>query len=457
MKTVGASAAGIAAGALAVNKGAAGENHGVPPDPAPPESQGNYVGGLTAAKMETVRVGFIGVGARGGGHVNQMLHLEGTEVTAICDIHEPSARRWEKACKDAGHTNVKVYAGGNHDYRNMLEQENLDIVVISTPWRWHATQAAETMIAGKHAFVEVPIALTEEECWLLVNTSERTQKHCMMMENVCYGRDELMVLNMCRQRLFGDLVHGEAAYIHDLRGQMKSIARGTGSWRTNHHVHRDGNLYPTHGLGPVAQYMNIDRGEDAFSYLVSMSSPALGRQAYAKKNFPEGHLRNKAKYACGDINTTLIKTVMGRSIMVQHDTTTPRPYNRLNLIQGTGGTFAGFPSRIHIEGRTDGHKWDDKAGLQPYYDEFDHPLWKRMGEEAKKAGGHGGMDFVMLWRMIYCLRNGKPLDQNVYEGCSWSVVSPLSEQSVKNHGAPAKFPDFTRGRWQNTLPLAVIS
>lgn len=427
-------------------------------DPAGPASpKGAYVGGLTTPRLDRVRVGFIGVGARGGGHVRRMLLLDGVDITAICDPHEPSARRWETAAREAGHETVKVYCDGNYDYRTMLENENLDIVLISTPWRWHAPQAIDSMLAGCHAFIEVPIAQSVEECWKIVDTAEATQRHCMMMENVCYGRDELMVLNMCRQGLFGDLLHGEAAYIHDLRGQMKQISRGTGSWRTNHHTRRDGNLYPTHGLGPVAQYMNIDRGSDRFQSLVSMSSPARGRQLYAEENFDKDHLRNKARYVCGDMNTSLIKTAQGRSILVQHDTTSPRPYTRHNYIQGTRGAFGGFPNRIHVEGRSPAHGWQQGDDLAPFYEEFDHPLWKKIGEIAKKAGGHGGMDFVMSWRMIYCLRNGQPLDQNVYEGCSWSVISPLSEESVRKGSAPIEIPDFTRGRWKSTAPLEVVT
>ena len=244
MKAAGAGALGLA---LAAKHESATQAKDGPLTAATPAAQGEYVGQLTVPRLETVRVGFIGVGARGGSHVEQILGLEGTEITAICDNYEPAALQWQQACEDAGQPNVKVYSNGDYDYRNMLEQENIDIVLISTPWRWHAIQAVDTMLSGKHAFVEVPIATTTDDCWLLVDTAERTQKHCMMMENVCYGRDELMALNMCRKGIFGDLTHGEAAYIHDLRSQMLHIDRGTGSWRTNHHVYRNGNLYPLTG------------------------------------------------------------------------------------------------------------------------------------------------------------------------------------------------------------------
>jgi hypothetical protein len=338
----------------------------------------------------------------------------------------------------------------------MLERDDIDAVINATPWRWHTPMSVHAMEAGKHAFVEVPAALTVDECWALVDTAEKTQRHCMMMENVNYGREELMVLNMVRQGLFGELTHGEAAYIHELRGQMKAIERGTGSWRTGYHATEDGNLYPTHGLGPVAQYMNINRG-DRFDYMVSMSSPALGRQLYAEETFPPDHMRNQVKYICGDMNSSLIKTVRGRSILVQHDTTTLRPYNRLNFIQGTKGAFGGFPDRITVQGRGSTHSWTQGDDLAPYREEFDHPLWKRVGEEAKKAGGHGGMDFMMLWRMMYCLRNGEALDQDVYDAAAWSVVRPLSVQSVARRSQSVDVPDFTRGGWKTAEPLGIIA
>ncbi|MEW6745443.1 MAG: Gfo/Idh/MocA family oxidoreductase [Planctomycetota bacterium] len=424
-----------------------------PPAPATPGTQGEGVAGLKIPPIETVRVGLIGIGARGSGHLEHLLRLQGVEVKAVCDNYEPAVLRAQERCEQAGRVKPPGFAQGDEDYKRLLERDDVDIVVISTPWEWHAVMCVEAMKAGKHAFVEVPAAITMDECWQLVNTAEKTRKHCMMMENVCYGREELMVLNMCRQGLFGDLTHGEAAYIHDLRFQMKEIERGTGSWRTLHHETRNGNLYPTHGLGPIAQYMNINRG-DRFDHLVSVSSPALGQQLYARENFPPDHLRNKARYICGDMNSSLIKTALGRSILVQHDTTTPRPYSRLNLIQGTRGMFGGFPDRITIEGRGGTHDWQP---LEPFYQEFEHPLWKRMGEEAAKAGGHGGMDFLMLWRIIYCLRNGEPLDQDVYDAASWSVVAPLSEWSVAHRSEPVDVPDFTRGRWKTTKPLGIVS
>jgi hypothetical protein len=313
--------------------------------------------------------------------------------------------------------------------------------------------AVGAMRAGKHAFVEVPAAVTLDECWQLVEVAESTRRHCMMLENVCYGREELMVLHMCRKQLFGELTHAEAAYIHDLRFQAKQVEWGTGSWRLRHYELRDGNVYPTHGLGPVAQYLDVNRG-DAFAALVSMSSPSLGYALYAGREFPPDHPRNRAKYVCGDMNTSIVQTSLGRTVVVQHDVATPRPYTRLNLVQGTRGAFAGYPNRIVVEGRGDTHKWD--TNMEPWYTEFDHPLWKRVGEEAVKAGGHAGLDFVMLWRLVECLRAGLPLDQDVYDAATWSAVGPLSEESVKRGGASIEFPDFTGGAWKTLPPLGIV-
>ncbi|MFC0117616.1 Gfo/Idh/MocA family protein [Pseudoalteromonas xiamenensis] len=419
-----------------------------------PRRQGESVIGLVVPKMPVVRVGFIGVGQRGYGHVKRMSHIEGAQIVALCDTHDEVLERSAAFLVERGLPKPTLYRGSDTAYQAMLNRDDIDIVIISTPWRWHAPMAIDTMNSGKHAFVEVPLALTVEEMWAIVDTAEKTQKNCMMMENVNYGRDELMVLNMVRQGVFGELLHGEAAYIHELRWQMKEIEHKTGSWRTAWHTRRNGNLYPTHGLGPVSQYMNINRG-DRFDYLTSMSSPALGRAAYARREFAPEHERNRLNYIAGDMNTTLIKTVQGRSIMVQHDTTTPRPYSRHNLIQGTNGVFAGFPNRIALEdgGSQSFHEWDYE--MESWYQRYDHPLWKKMGAEAERNGGHGGMDFLMFWRMIYCLRNGEALDQDVYDGAAWSVISPLSAQSVANRSDSVTIPDFTRGAWQTAKPLGI--
>jgi len=426
----------------------------------------HYMGNYSAPKLKTVRVAFIGVGARGTGHARQIATIEGTEVVAISDLYQDLAQRSIDSCKEIGkgerHNEIAIYYGGEDKWKLMLKEVKPDVVFISTNWNNHAPMVIKAMNSGAHAFVEVPIATTIEDMWKIINTSEKTRKHCMMMENVNYGRDEMMYLNMCRKGVIGDFLHAEAAYIHELRFQMEEQERGTGSWRTHQYAKGRGNLYPTHGLGPVAQYMNLARGDDNFNTLISYSTPALGRKLYAEKNYPANHKWNKLDYKNGDLNTSIIKTSVGRTIMVQWDETSPRPYSRHNLIQGTKGTLAGFPTRVALEGGVEGvtknhHSWAQGKDLEVLYEKYDHPLYKRLGTLAKKMGGHGGMDFMMRYRIIECLRNGKPLDQNMYEGCFWSAVTPLSAKSIEDGGAPQRFPDFTRGNWKTTNPLSIIS
>ncbi len=427
---------------------------------APARAAGaKYMGDFAAPKLDKVRIAFIGVGARGTGHASQLASIEGTEIVAISDLYEDLAKRSEQRVQAKGHK-PKIYFGNENLYRTMLTEAKPDMVVIATPWEVHAAMGVAAMKAGAHAFIETPIATTLEDMWALVNTSEETGRHCMHMENVCYGREELLYLNMVRQGLIGELLHGEAAYIHDLRDQMKQVERGTGSWRTYHYIRRNGNLYPCHGLGPVAQYMSLARTEDNFGRIVSFSSPSRMRALYAKANFPQEHKWNKETFKAGDMNTSVITTVLGRTIMVQWDEQSPRPYSRHNLIMGTKGTLAGFPNRLAIEG-VPGLKpveeWTEGEEWEKFVAQYEHPLFKRAGEMAKKMGGHGGMDFLELYRIIECLRNGLPLDQNVYEGCLWSSIGPLSEKSVAAGGTPQEFPDFTRGNWKTTKPLGIVA
>ena len=428
-------------------------------------SRGSYMGDFAAPKLKTVRIAIIGLGARGSGHARQLAAIEGTEIVALSDLYEDLVDRSVSLCAESGmgrHQSISRYYGDENQWEKMLIEVKPDAVIIATNWNNHAKMAIESMKQGAHAFVEVPIAVTLEEMWEIVNTSEQTQKHCMMMENVNYGREELLYLNLCRKGVIGDLLHAEAAYIHELRFQMEEQERGTGSWRTHHYAKRNGNLYPTHGLGPVAQYMNLSRSEDQFSTLVSFSTPAIGRNLYAKKNYPKDHLWNTLDFKGGDLNTSIIKTNLGRTIMVQWDETSPRPYTRHNLVQGTKGILAGYPTRVALEGGVPGatenhHSWAEGEKLEALYEQYEHPLCQLLEKKKKKMGGHGGMDFMMLYRIIECLREGKPLDQNLYEGCFWSAVAPLSEASVAKGGMPQQFPDFTRGFWNKTNPLSIIS
>ena len=352
-------------------------------------SKGKYMGGFSAPKLDTVRIAFIGLGARGSGHLRSLASLEGVEVVAISDLYEDSCTRSSKVASEIGkgerHNNIAQYWGEENKWELMLEEIKPDAVFISTNWNNHAPMAIKSMESGAHAFVEVPIAVSLQEMWEIVDTSEKTQKHCMMMENVNYGRDELMYLNMCRNGVIGELLHAEAAYIHELRFQMSQEERGTGSWRTHHYANGKGNLYPTHGLGPVAQYMNLGRTDDSFKSIVSYSSPAKGRDLYAQKNYSVDHKWNKLNYLNGDINTSIIKTNVGRTVMVQWDETSPRPYTRHNLIQGTKGTLAGFPTRIALEGGFEGaskdhHSWIQGDQLELLYEKYDHPLYIRLNQ-----------------------------------------------------------------------------
>jgi predicted dehydrogenase len=435
-------------------------------DVKPKESSGGvYMGGYAAPKIEKLRIAVIGVGGQGRAHAKQFAHIENTEIIAISDLHEDLVNQSVSDCIEKGngrHQNIARYYGDENRWKSMLQEVKPDVVIIATNWNNHAPMAIESMKQGAHAFVEVPLAVTLNELWEIVDTSEQTQKHCMMMENVNYGREELLYLNICRNGIIGDLLHGEAAYIHDCRDLMKNEKRGEGVWRPGHYVRRNGNLYPTHGLGPIAQYMNISRSEDQFKSIVSYSSPAIGANLYVKKNNPKDHIWNNSDFIAGDINTSIIKTNLGRTIMIQWDEISPRPYSRLNLIQGTKGTLAGYPTRVALEGGVPGatensHSWAEGEKLESLYEKYEHPLYLRLGALAKKMGGHGGMDFMMRYRIVECLRKGLPLDQNVYEGAFWSAVSPLSEASVSQQGMPQQFPDFTRGNWKKTKPLGIIS
>jgi predicted dehydrogenase len=402
---------------------------------APTRRQGaKYMGDFSAPKLDKVKVAIIGVGARGSGHAAQLATIEGVDFVGVCDVRENAAKNAHANATKRGHT-PKVYFGDENSWQKMLVETKPDAVFIATPWELHAPMCVGAMKAGAHAFSEVPIAYTLKDLWEIVDTSEATGRHCMMMENVNYGREELIYLNMVRQGVIGELLHGEAAYIHELRGQMLG-GDTTGSWRTFQYANRNGNLYPTHGLGPVAQYMNIGRTEDTFARLVSFSSPAKGRNLFAQKatNLTNPEFK-KLDFKGGDMSTSIIKTALGRTIMVQWDETSPRPYTRLNLIQGTKGTLAGFPNRMAIEGVTRSHhEWAENAAWEDIAAKYEHPLFKRVGNLAQKMGGHGGMDFMMLFRIIECLRTGEPLDQNVYEGCFWSAVGPLNEKSVTQPG-----------------------
>jgi len=394
---------------------------------------------------DTVRVGIIGVGGRGSEMLGEFLAVENVEITALCDIVKEKVEKGQRAVEKAGQKRPASFVSGDHDFENLCKRDDIDLVYIATPWDWHVPMALATMAGGKHAAVEVPAATTLEDCWKMVEASEKSRRHCIMMENCCYGYNEMMLLNMVRGGLLGEVLHCEAAYLHDLRGLLFAD-EGEGLWRRFPHIKRDGNLYPTHGLGPVAQYMGINRG-DRFDHLVSMSSASLSLQVYRKAHLPADSPKSKEEYKCGDMNTSLIKTARGRTIMLQHSVTTPRPYDRLNLVSGTKGAFRDYPPRIYLDGQKGAERWET---IDKYKPEFENTLWKNIGELARKRGGHGGMDFILVYQLIECMRQGLAPDMDVYDAAAWSAPGPLSELSVARGSASVKFPDFTRGRWEQS-------
>jgi hypothetical protein len=386
------------------------------------------------------RLGIIGVGGRGTSLLEDLLAAN-AQVRAICDVVPDKAKHALQLIEKTGQHPPELYTENDHAYERLVARDDLDLVVIATPWRWHVPMAVAGMRTGKHVAVEVPAATTLDDCWRLVNTSEATRRHCIMLENCCYGYNEMLVLHMVRAGLLGDLLYGEGAYLHDLREELFS-KQGEGLWRRTVHTQRNGNLYPTHGLGPVANYMGINRG-DRFDYLVSMSTPQRGLDVYRNAHLERGDPRWAEHYVAGDMNTSLIKTAKGLTITLKHDVSNPRPYDRINTIAGTKGIFADYPPRIYLDGQQGGEEW---ASLDAYK-EHEHPLWRQEGDIARKAGGHGGMDFIMLYRLLECLREGLAPDMDVYDAAGWSSVAPISLASLQSGSGPAKFPDFTRGRW----------
>lgn len=401
--------------------------------------------------MERVRMAFVGVGHQGTSHIQNFLRIDNVDIVAICDIVPDHVARSQKLVTDAGKPRPGGYSNGHEDFRRMMDTEKLDLVLNATPWQWHAPVMLHAMRGGMHAATEVPMGVTLDELWELVETAEQTGRHCVMMENCCYDRAEMMILNMVRQGLFGSLMHAECGYLHDLR-ELKLTDYYVERWRVKHSITRNGDLYPTHGIGPVAQWMDINRGNQ-FDYLVSMASPARGLNQWAAEHIGPDSPEARQHYSLGDVVNTLIRTKSGQTILVTHDTDLPRPYSRKILLQGTEGLVRKYPEpKIHIEGRSRPHQWEP---LQAYQAEFEHPVWKTLEERAAGAG-HGGMDYIEDYRLIQCLREGLPMDMDVYDGAAWSAIVMLSEQSIATRSRPVDFPDFTRGAWMRRPPLPVV-
>lgn len=420
---------------------------GAPPRLAAPAGPGAL---FTAPPLERVRVGFVGVGNQGTNHVKNFLRIEGVEVKAICDLLPAHVERSQKLVTGAGQPKPTGYSGGAEEFKRMIDQEELDLVFTATPWEWHAPVMLYAMRNGSHAATEIPMAISLEELWELVETAEQTKRHCVMMENCCYDRTEMMILNMVRQGLFGELLHAECGYLHDLRKHKLTDAY-VNRWRVKHSITRNGDLYPMHGLGPVAQWMNINRGNQ-FDYLVSMAGPSRGLNLWAAEHIGPDSAEARQHYALGDVVNTLIRTKSGQTILVTHDTNSPRPYSRKILLQGTEGVVRKYPEeKIHIEGRSPDHRWEE---LKAYQAQYEHPIWKALEERARGAG-HGGMDYIEDFRLVQSLREGAPMDMDVYDGAAWTAMIMLSERSVADRSRPVDFPDFTRGAWMRRPPLGV--
>lgn len=420
--------------------------------------------GSNMFSVSKVRLGFIGVGARGLGTMELAMMRQDIEVVAICDIDHVTLGRALDMITKAGRKKPAVYSDGEYDFKRLLLDKNVDAVMICTPWEWHTPMSVAAMKSGKAVACEVAGAMSLDECWQLVRTQEETGTPFMIMENVCYRRDVMAVLNMVRQGLFGELIHLEGGYQHDLRevkfndgvnyygGGVEFGDKGYSEarWRTTHSVYRNGDLYPTHGIGPVATMTGINRG-NRFEYLTSMASKARGLHDYVV-NHPKGgkdHPNARVNFRLGDVVTTNIMTANGETITLTHDTNLPRPYSLGFRVQGTKGLWMDVNKSFYVEGRSPAHRWEQ---ADAYLKEFDHPLWKKYENDASGAG-HGGMDWFVMNAFIEAYKRNEPMPLDVYDHAAWSAITCLSEQSIAQGGEPQAFPDFTDGKWMARKPV----
>ena len=410
--------------------------------------------GYAAEPIEKVRVGFIGLGDRGDGAINRYTYIDGAEIVALCDIEKERVDEMQELLAERGRPAADAYYGSRDAWKELCERDDIDLVYIVTDWKNHTPMAVYAMEHGKHVAIEVPATTSIDECWQLVNTAERTQRHCMMLENCVYDFFELTTLNMAQHGLFGEIIHAEGAYIHNLDPYWKNYYEG---WRYEFNKKNRGDVYPTHGLGPACQVLNIHRG-DKMNTLVSMDTKAFNGLKVAEQ-FGE------TEYANGDHTITLIQTEKGKIIEIQHNVVTPRPYNRMYQVEGTEGFANKYPNEgysIRTEGRnfdeqkavddltgsaSDGEAYLSNEVRDALMEQYKHPIVRDIEEKAKQVGGHGGMDFIMDYRLIYCLQNGLPLDQDVYDAAEWSCLGELTRVSIENGNIPVVMPDFTRGDW----------
>ena len=417
---------------------------------------------FSATAEKRIKMGFMGTGMRGQWVLMLAAKYPEVDIPAICDIDDGMIESALKILKNAGKPEPRVYKNGDEDFLNMVKNEDLDGVYIATPWEWHHPMAIAAMKNGIHVGTEVPAALTVDDCWDLVKVSERTGKHCMIMENVCYRRDVMAVLNMVQQGMFGELLHCQGGYQHDLRhvkfndginpygGGVEFGEKGfsEAKWRTQHSVDRNGDLYPTHGLGPVSPMLGINRG-NRMVHLTSTATQSRGLHKYIVDQGGPDHPNADVKFKCGDIVTTVIKCENGQTIMLSHDTNSPRPYSLNFRVQGTKGIWQKDAQSMYIEGISpESHRWESEDS---YLEKYDHPLWKKFENEAS-GSGHGGMDFFILRAFIETLKGADPVI-DVYDAVSMSIICPLSEKSIRLGSAAVKTPDFTRGKWKTNQPI----
>lgn len=432
--------AGAAAGAAAVGLGGTDAAATAAPAPRP----GKTMAGVPFEEFRTARIGIIGLGMRGGSMIENFLGVPGARVTAVCDIRPEYAKAAAKKVVDAGQPEPAMYTGGDWDWRNLVARDDVDFVYSPTPWEWHTEIALGAMEAGKHVGIECPAGLSMDDLWRLVRTSERTRRHCLQLENCCYGKNEMRVLRMAHQGKFGDILHGAGAYLHDLRSLLFDDNGYEDEWRRAFHTKRNADLYPTHGLGPVASYMDVNRGDRLVS-ITSMGTPPRGLAAYRKANEDPGDSSWREHYRTGDLTVSLIQTAQGRVIRLEHDVSNPRPYSRRNHLGGTAGVFEDYPPRIYLEPDQSNDEWGDFED----YKSYDHWLWK---ENPDPGGSHGGMDFLMVWRLVQTLNLGLVPDMDVYDAATWSAPVPLSIQSIRHGSSAVDIPDFTRGHWRKPRP-----
>jgi len=409
--------------------------------------------GYSAPKLDSVRVGLIGLGHRGPSSLRNLTLVEGVEIKAICDIRKERLEIGEKVIRDAGLPPATTYGENEDSWKQMCERDDIDLIYQVTPWRLHTPVSVYAMEQGKHAACEMPAALTIEDCWKLVETSENTRKHFMMLENCCYDFFELMILNMVRQGFFGDVIHADASYLHDQTEIQFAKNNYPGMWLLKESQTRNGNHYPTHGLGPVCQVMDINRG-DRLQQMTSTQSNdfSWGKKAAEMAKTDSFYKEFDTNSYRGNMNTSVIRTARGRTIMLQHDVSSPRPYSRHYMISGTKAVAQKYPLPARI---STSEEWFTDEQMAEITEQYTPEIVRHIGDLARKVGGHGGMDFLMDWRLIDCLRNGLPLDQDVYDAAAWSSIVPLSEWSVANGSQPIAIPDFTCGSYAANIPVDI--